>query len=329
MTVTGPTAGGFLTAYPTGATRPTASNLNFTAGQTVANLVTVKVGDGGAVTFYNLDGTTDVVVDVVGYYSGSATAGTYTPLTPGRLLDTRSGPQHKGFSTLGTGTTGSLAVRGGTTGVPVDADAVVLNVTATGTTAAGFVTVYPTTASPNPRPVASNLNFVPGQTVANLVTVQIGFGGTVSLYNHTGSTDLVADVVGYFSDGDVTGGAFHPLSPSRVLDTRPGSGHQVFTALGTGQHGDLTVAGVSPVPDGATAVIGNLTATEPTIPGFLTAYPTAAPPNNPPTASNLNFLAGQTVPNLAAVKLGLGGKLSIYNLVGTTQVLYDLAGWYG
>jgi predicted acyl esterase len=329
VTATGPTAGGFLTVYPTGDSPPTASNLNFTAGQTVANLVTVKVGAGGSVTFYNLDGATDVVVDVVGFYSGSATAGTYTPLTPGRLLDTRPGADHKGFSTLSTGTTGILTVRGGTTNVPAGATAVVLNVTATGPSAAGFVTVYPTAAPPNTRPLASNLNFTPGQTVANLVTVRIGTGDSVSLYNHTGSTDLVADVVGYFSDGDATGGAFHPLSPSRVLDTRPGSGHQVFAALGTDQHGDLPMAGVSPVPVGAAAVLGNLTATEPTGPGFLTAYPTAVPPNSPPTASNLNFLPGQTVPDLAAVKLGLGGKLSIYNLVGNTQVLFDLAGWYG
>jgi len=332
VTVTAPTAGGFLTVYPTGEARPNSSNLNFVPGQTVANLVTVKVGAGHSVTVFNSLGSTDVVVDIVGYYSGehAPIAATYTARPPLRVLDTRPGAQHLGFPTLTNGGKGNLVVRGGgTTGVPPAATAVVLNVTATAPTAEGFVTAYPTAVAPNTPPLASSLNYVPGQTVANLVTVQIGDGGSITLFNSLGNTDLVADVVGYFKPGDATGGTFHPLSPTRVLDTRPASGHQVFPALGSGQHQDLIVANGSVVPSAASSVLVNLTATGVTADGYLTAYPTATEPNNPPLASNLNFTAGQTVPNLASIKVGLAGKISIFNFVGSADVVVDLAGWYG
>jgi len=165
--------------------------------------------------------------------------------------------------------------------------------------------------------------------VANLVTVQVGQGDSITLFNSFGSTDLVADVVGYFRPADATGGAFHPLSPTRVLDTRANSGHQVFPTLGSGQHQDLVVADGIAVPANAFGVLGNLTATGPTASGYLAAYPTAAPPNSPPLASNLNFTVHQTVPNLSSIKVGLSGKISIFNSFGSTDVVLDLAGWYG
>lgn len=329
VTATGPTASAFLTVYPTGEGRPQASNLNVVPGQTVANLVTVKVGAGGRVTVFNSFGSTDVVVDIVGYYSGSSSGATFTPRPPTRILDSRPGAGHVGFATLGTRGKGNLVVRGGTTGVPGDANAVVLNLTATGPTGSGFITAYPTVAAPNAPPLASSLNVVPGLTVANLVTVPIGDANSITLFNSFGATDLVADVVGYFRVGDVAGGAFHPLSPTRVLDSRPGAGHIGFTTLGSSQHDDLVVAGVATVPALAGGVIGNLTATGPTGSGYLTAYPTAAAPNPPPLASNLNFLPGRTIPNLASVKVGVNGKISIFNSFGSTNVIFDLAGWYG
>ncbi len=243
------------------------------------------------------------------------------------MLDTRPGSLHVGFSTLPTGGKGNLVVRGGATGVPAAATAVVLNLTATGPTGAGFVTAYPTAAGANPPPLASSINFVPGLTVANLVTVPIGPDDSITLYNHFGNTDLVADVVGYFQPLDATGGAFHPLSPTRVLDTRGGP-LAVFPRLGPGQHQDLAVATGAAVPLSATGVLANLTATGPTASGFVVAYPTAGAPNNPPLASNLNFTAGQTVPNLTSTKLGVNGKVSLYNSFGFTDLVVDLAGWY-
>jgi hypothetical protein len=72
--------------------------------------------------------------------------------------------------------------------------AVVLNVAVTAPVSAGFISVYPTGVA---RPTASNLNFVAGQTIANLVVVGVGSNGNVSLYNASGGTHLVADVAGY------------------------------------------------------------------------------------------------------------------------------------
>ena len=95
--------------------------------------------------------------------------------------------------TLNSDGTLSLGIIG-KQGIPADAVGVVMNVTATNTTDAGFLTVFPAGA---PRPTTSNLNFVPGQSVPNLVMSKLG-GGAVSIYNFAGSTDVIADVVGWY-----------------------------------------------------------------------------------------------------------------------------------
>jgi hypothetical protein len=69
VTVVNTTAASYLTVWPDGTTRPTASDLNWVAGQTVPNRVVVKLGANGMVDVYNLAGSTDVVIDVVGWYS--------------------------------------------------------------------------------------------------------------------------------------------------------------------------------------------------------------------------------------------------------------------
>jgi hypothetical protein len=86
----------------------------------------------------------------------------------------------------------------------------------------------------------------------------------------------------------------------------------------------VAVAGRGGVPAGATAVIANLTATNTTSWGFLSAWPTGAPQ---PASSNLNFLGGQTVPNLVMLKLGAGGQLSIANGPGSANVILDVMGY--
>jgi hypothetical protein len=89
VAVTNPSAASFLTVFPAGSSRPTAANLTFAAGQTVPNLVVVKVGDEGRISVFNYAGTVDVVVDVQGWFPvGSSFIG----LNPARLLDTR--PDH-------------------------------------------------------------------------------------------------------------------------------------------------------------------------------------------------------------------------------------------
>ncbi|MBV8980370.1 MAG: Ig-like domain-containing protein, partial [Acidimicrobiia bacterium] len=270
VTETGATANGFFTVYPSDApSRPNASNLNFVAGETIPNLVMVKLGADGKVDIYNLAGSAHAIFDVVGYYgSGGAR---YNPLTPSRILDTRTNNVP-----LGQGETRPVQVAG-QGGVPATgASAVVVNVTETGATANGFFTVYPSDAPS--RPNASNLNFVTGETIPNLVVVKLGADGKVDLYNLAGSADAIFDVVGYYGSG---GAGYSALTPSRILDTRTNN-----APLGQGETRPVQVAGQGGVPaTGATAVVVNVTETGATANGFFTVYPSDAPSR--PNASNL------------------------------------------
>ncbi|MDH6137409.1 hypothetical protein P3T37_006841, partial [Kitasatospora sp. MAA4] len=316
VTVTNPTSDGFLTVYPYGGTVPGTSNLNFTGGQTVANLVTVPVGTNGLIGIANFAGTADVVADLAGYYTLDKAAATYVADGPTRVLDTRDGTGTGGkAAAIGTGKSIGLQVAG-IAGVPATGvTAVTLNVTATNTSSQGFLTVYP---DGKDVPTASNLNFLAGQTVPNLVTVPVGADGKVDFYNFAGTTDVVADLAGYYLAGaPQSGGVFRTLdAPTRLLDTRDGTGiGGKAAAIGTGKSIGLQVAGNSGVPaSGVTAVVLNVTVTDTSSQGFLTVYPDG---KNVPTASNLNFLAGQTVPNLVTVPVGADGKVDFYNFAGT------------
>ncbi len=195
VTVTQTTRSGFLTAYPVGVARPTASNVNWVKGETVANRVMVPVGTNGQVALYNSYGDTQMVVDVSGYLTTQAVAagtdGLFVPVAPHRLLDTRVTHQ-----TLGPGQVLTVPVAG-QAGVPASgATAAVMNVTVTDTTTAGYLTVYPAGV---PRPTASDINWVKGETVPNMAVPRLGSGGAIAVYNSYGHTDVVIDVVGWFS----------------------------------------------------------------------------------------------------------------------------------
>jgi hypothetical protein len=325
-TVDGSTAG-FFTLYPTGGTTPTASNVNWVAGETVPNLVSVGLSEAGQVTLFNGLGSADAVVDLEGYFAPpqGGSAGQFTPLVPARITDTRaaSGQTNHG-KTLAAGTSLNVQVLGAG-GVPSSGvSAVVLNVTAVDQTANGFFTVFPTGTG---LPLASNLNWVPGDTVPNRVIVSVGTAGQVTIFNGLGSADAVVDVNGYFSDSTATGTSmFFPLFPSRIVDTRNGTGG--FSApLGAGATMKVTAAGHGGVPaTGATAVIVNVTVANPTAASDLVVWPDLA---TKPTASDLNFVAGQTVPNLVVVQLSAAGQFDIFNAFGTTNVVVDVVGYYG
>jgi hypothetical protein len=327
VTVTEPTALSFLTAWPTGEARPLASNLNYTAAQTVPNLVVVKVGTGGKVSLYNYAGATHVIADVSGWYgaSGAAVGSRYHPVAPTRLLDTRTGLGAI-VAKLLPNVALDLEVTG-RGGVPsTGVSAVAVNVTVTDPVAGGFLTTWPTGVLP---PLASSLNFVPAQTVANMAVVKVGSDGKISFLNggNGGGVNVIADVAGWFGvDGEATGARYHPLAPARVLDTRFGTGAPTAPLAG-GTPMTVQVTGRGGVPTtGVTAVILNVIAVDPAVGGFLTVWPAGDPL---PLASNLNFATGQTVPNLVVAKVGAGGKVNIYNGGGTTHLVADVAGWYG
>ncbi len=319
LTVTESSANSFLTAYPAGQPRPAASNLNFAAGQTVANLATVPLG-GGKVSFATAVGTTHLIGDVVGWYDDGAPGSggdLYTPTAPDRILDSRTGAGWLGR--LVDGSPRSLTVAG-SHGIPLTATAVVLNLTSTQSNANTFLTAWPTGQA---RPTASNLNFAAGQTLANLATVALGQDGKVSFATAVGSTDVIADVVGWYEPG--TGDRFHPLlAPTRILDDRSGIGG--FTSpVAAGADRPVLTAGVGGVPGGATAVVANTTAVQPSANCFVTIYPAG---EAEPNASAINVGARQIVPNLVITKVGAGGKVNASVSTGSATLLMDVSGYF-
>ncbi|AUG79315.1 hypothetical protein CFP65_4578 [Kitasatospora sp. MMS16-BH015] len=248
-----------------------------------------------------------------------AQTGKFVPTTPTRILDTRHAIGVPGRTPVAN----RASIRVDTGLVAADVTAVVMNVTVTDTTGPGFLTVYPDGTQP---PTTSNLNFTAGQTVPNLVTVPVT-NGHVDFYNFGGSTDVIADLAGYYTDsGAIAGSSYVPLPPSRALDTRSALGTPKAAPIGQRGTLNLKLAGTHGIPPkGATAVVLNVTATRPSTGGFLTVYPhgTALP-----TTSNLNFTTGQTVPNLVTVPLGADGSVDVYNFLGTTDVVADVFGYY-
>lgn len=230
---------------------------------------------------------------------------TLVPVDPVRVFDTRDGVEPSGRLAPGA----SLDVTiGENVGIPAGATAVVLNLTATDATNAGFVTAWPTGQA---RPLASSLNLAgPGDTVANLVIVPRGVGGRVSFYSQSGA-HLLADLAGYLVPAPtaVRGGRVIPIEPARLFDTRD---DQFPTgALGTDTSIDVVIAGRAGIPSqGVAAVIMTLTATDSASPGYVTAWPAGRPR---PLASNLNVTArADTVPNLVVVPLGENGAVSFH-----------------
>jgi len=330
VTATGASGpGSYLTIYPTGSTQPLASNLNFNPGTAIPNLVIARVGPGGKVSIYNNLGSVHVVGDVQGYYVDSQTSGsTFVPVNPLRVLDTRTGTGATQAKVPAGGTL-ELAVAG-VNGVPANATAVVLNMTTTEATGPeSFLSVYPSGGS---LPTVSNLNFTSGPPSTNAVVARVGDGGKVKIYNNLGSTDVVADLNGYFAAPVAVGTTppgqvYYPMNPVRLLDTRNGTGTPggVSGQLGAGNTIDLAAAGVSGVSAGATAVVLNVTAADSPGPeSYLTLFPSGTAR---PLASNLNFVAQQTIPNLVMVRLN-NGKVSIYNNLGSVAVIADVQGFY-
>jgi hypothetical protein len=328
VTTTNGTAPSYITAYPGGTSVPLASNLNFVAGQTIANLVTVPIGANGGVGIYNHAGRADVIVDLEGYFvpGASPSAGLYNPLSPARITDTRPGSGQSNSG--GTMSTGSVLV------VPVDGfggvpstgvSSVVLNVTAVNPSLPSFLTAY---AGGTGRPLASNLNFTRGTVVPNRVIVPVGVNGNVDIFNQQGRVDVVVDVGGWFTaPGGTTGSRFTAVPPTRVADTRPGSGEPLAGAtMTTGSTRSVPIAGKAGVPaTGVVAVAANVTVADTNHSSFLTVYPDAT---SRPLASDLNWVAGQVVPNLAITGLGADGGLAVFNAAGRVDVIVDVFGYW-
>jgi hypothetical protein len=316
VTVTQPTGYGFLTVYPAGGARPNASNLNFVPGQTVPNLVSAKLSADGKVSIFSSAGT-HVIADVVGYFSSAAgqAGARLFPITPTRIYDSRSDVPFLAANKVDQ-------VCGGADVEPPGIDSVagvVLNVTAVNADQAGWVTIW---TAGQPMPPTSNLNVTGAAAVPNMVVVQPDPNGCVSVNTSIHAVDLIFDVSGVFVGADqFAGPAFTGRSPTRVLDTRSGIG---APAQPVTPYQQLTLSLAGQIPADAKAVLLNVTATQPTQSGYVTVWPAN---QATPLASSLNFVPGQTVPNLVLVPVSPDGKVKLM-ASGGTHLIADLAGYF-
>jgi hypothetical protein len=323
VTATNPEGAGFITVYPCG-TRPEISSLNFVVGETVPNAVVARLSSTGSLCFYS-----NVAVDIIADVNGSLLDGNgFNPTAPSRLFDTRSGfgdvPAQKVGQLDGSGAPLEVVVLG-RNGIPSSGvTAVSMNVTITNTVASdagGYVSVYPCGTRPN----VSSLNFVSGKTIPNAVVTPLSATGTVCFYVY-GQADIIVDINGNFESGL----GYSPISPNRVADTRAGVGgvavQSVGDIAGNGTPLEVSIAGTSGIPlSGVTAVSLNVTAigiSTSLYGGYVTAYPCDSRPN----ASNLNFVAGQVVPNAVIAPVSTRGTVCFY-VYGIANILVDVNGY--
>lgn len=319
VTVTGPAGPGFVSVTPTGGS--STSNLNFSTQEDVANLVIVPVAPDGSVRLFTSQAT-HLIADVSGWFASDAmtTPGShFTDAQPTRVLDTRTGVGVPGGGTTPlTGGVPRVLDVTGVGGVPATGvTAVILNVTVTQPTAASFLSVTPTGGT-----ATSNINFSASETAAGLVVVPVDPDGSIRFAVGSGTTHVIADVFGWFATpGSLTGSVLTAVDPARLLDTRSDPGGP----LGPDEAGFLPIDGEGGVPvDGVDAAVLNLTATQPTAPSYLVATP-----DGEQGTSNLNFVANQTVANLAVVPVNPDfGDVVIYNNAGQVHVIVDVFAWF-
>ncbi|RPH35879.1 MAG: hypothetical protein EHM90_03250 [Chloroflexi bacterium] len=325
VTVTAHTGAGWVTVSPTPSTNASPSTVNVRVGDDRANNVTIGLGPSGSLSavYASAPGrTAQLVFDVTGYFLASDDGATYRPLGPVRSLDTRVGNGLTGTFATDVPRTWQVADRNG---IPAGAVAVTGNVTVTGQTSGGWVTVTP---DPVGSPATSTLNFPAADTRANGLTVALGSGGTVSAVYHGSSgasTHLVFDVTGYYL-ADLAGTRFVPLVPGRVLDSRFITGLAGPFVGGTPRV--LTLVPGSTVPSTAAAITGNLTVVNARSTGWvaMTEQPTASP-----GTSTLNFPAADTRANGITAPLSPTGTVALFyggTSSATTDLILDVTGYF-
>lgn len=287
---------GFLTGYPCDRERHEVSNVNHAAGVPRGALAVVPLSASGHLCVFTL-ATGHVIVDLQGAFVPDAPGGVrFTPLaTPQRLLDTRQ-----------TGRSPIVVVH-----VPDGADAVAVNITATEVAAPGWLKAFPCGGTP---PDVSNVNYLPGDSVASAAFVPVAADGTICVQS-LNAVDVVVDLTGVFgADGELR---FVPTDPTRMLDTRSGTGGWT-PYQGAGQVLDVRV-----VPPGARAVTGTVTLVGPLRPGWLKTYPCGP---EPPTSA-VNAAADTVFANAVTVGVDTAGRMCIKAL-SATHTLFDVTGWW-
>lgn len=323
-----------LTVWPRGEPVPPTSSLNAPAGSVVPNFLITKIDDKGYVSIRNNSGSVDVAVDMVGYFEQFANEfnTTLEPMAPVRLLDTRNANGVATTTPIGPGGTATFAVAG-RAGIPTNPmpKAVLVNVTGTNPSATTHLTLSPSAVA---IPGSSNLNLAAGQTAANMAIANLSPDGKLTVYNNSGTTHAIVDVVGWYARSDrgaggaIAGSQFKAISPTRALDTRDGTGLPGGIAARIPAGGTLTMK-LAELPElqeaGApiTAVAMNVTAVNPTVDTHITVWPGTSVL---PDSSNLNLPAGAVRANLVVAAVGTDGTVTFRNNSGQVDLIADVTG---
>jgi len=240
----------------------------------------------------------------------------YVPITPTRLADTRD----QGGSPVAAGGTLIVPVAG-KGGVPYEGvAAVVVNITGTEATGRGYLTAW---ASGSAQPFTANAYLeTAGQTAGNLAIVPVGDDGYIKVFSQSG-THLVVDAFGWFPADSI----LRRVEPQRAFDTRPESAVGYSGPKpGPGTTVTASVAGIAGIPaSGVAAVVVNITATDATAAGYITAWALGAPR---PLTANLNVeQTGQTIGNLAIVPVNDASAMDLFSQSGT-HLIVDVLGWF-
>lgn len=359
VTVVGATLDGYLSIYPTGAVPGESSLVNFAPTEAVPNLAVLGVGAGGKSTISIVTpqgaGSAHVLIDVFGwistsqYVDGTDSGARFKPIPPSRALDTRSTPTPAGWpggQPIGTMQQLTLPIRGANGVVPNSADVtgVMVNVTAANNAPGSqptFLAVTPSATPAGAEPATSVTNVSVGQVKANMAIVPVGDDGSIHIFNRSGATHVIVDVLGYLERGapDTTrAGRVIPLdAPFRVFDTRQPAFASTPLGFATKEEWSFKAfaesVSLGGTPVGAqSALIGNLTGTglTPLVPGqAVTTYMTLYPGNGaPPNSSNINVTPGRSVPNMSLLTYGTVGDdpymISAFNFDGSIHYLLDV-----
>jgi PKD repeat protein len=316
LTATEGSDGGYIVAYPDGVTKPGTSTLNFAADQTIAATVTVAIGSDGYIDLYNDSGsTTELIGDVSGYYTQTSASG-FTPLTPARILDTRTTTGGHD-SPIDSDSTLTLTVAGADGGdLPSSGiTAVALNLTATDETSSGNLNIY---ADGSSKPTSSILNYSKDVNIANYAVVPVGSDGKIDVYNSSaGTINLIGDVSGYFSSDGTS--SFVPVTPTRSLDTRTLAGGTVCADCAAQ---DPTLTSIA---NDATAYAVTATVADTASSGDLIIYPAGAPK---PSVSNINWSTGEAIANSTYIAPSSTGIYFYNQSSGTMNVIVDEYGYF-
>jgi hypothetical protein len=305
VTIVNSSAASSVYLGPSEIAHPATATINFNRNDVTAFGSTISISETGTMsaTYMAASGTTDLVIDVTGYFTPDTSGDTYHPLTPARLLDTRSKNGLSGKFTANKPRTFTVRGHGG---VPSNAVAVTGNLTVTDATGGWAVYLGPT---PLVKPIASTINFVKGQTRANSLTVPLSSSGTLSatfLASGKSTIDLVFDVTGFYT-ADLTGAKYVPITtPVYILNTGSGIGSSGKIAANTPR--TFTVRGSGGVPADATGITGIVSVVNQTNSWAVFVGPT---PIAKPSTSSINFLRTDNCANGLTVALSGTGTLSV------------------